>query len=64
MLSLVHLKELLRLYNADLFEAHDRLRLRLLNPKLLRDFRAACARHGTTPGDSLENFLWVLSLQE
>ncbi len=63
MLQLHRIKELLRLYKVDLLEAHDLLRLRLINPKLLRDFRRACARHGTTSAEALEDFLTVFTYQ-
>ncbi len=61
MLQLHRIKELLRLYKVDLFEAHDILHLRLLDPKLLRDFRRACARHGTTPAEALRDFMVVFT---
>lgn len=64
LLSWPRLRELLRFYGADLFEAHDLLRLRLLPPNLLRDFRRACVRHGTTPAQALEDFLSVFAYQE
>jgi transcriptional regulator with XRE-family HTH domain len=61
MLQLHRVKELLRLYEVDLLEAHDILRLRLIDARLQRDFRRACARHGTTPAEALEDFLTVFT---
>ncbi|MBW1953015.1 MAG: helix-turn-helix transcriptional regulator [Deltaproteobacteria bacterium] len=64
MLQLHHLMELLRLYDLDIFEAHEVLRLRLLDAKLLRDFRKACARHGTSPAEALNDFMIVFTQLE
>jgi transcriptional regulator with XRE-family HTH domain len=57
------LKELIRLYELDVFEVLDLLRLRLLDPKLLRDFRRACQRHDTTPGEALNDFMLVFTYE-
>jgi len=64
MLQLHHIRNLIRLYGLDLFEVHDLLRLRLLDPPLLRDFREACRRHGTSPKEALHDFLVVFSLEQ
>jgi transcriptional regulator with XRE-family HTH domain len=61
MLQLHKLKDLIRLYELDVFEVLDLLRLRLLDPKLLRDFRRACQRHDTTPAEALHDFMLVFS---
>uniref|UniRef100_A0A7C3WQI3 XRE family transcriptional regulator n=1 Tax=Desulfobacca acetoxidans TaxID=60893 RepID=A0A7C3WQI3_9BACT len=59
MLQFHKIKHLIELYGLDVFEVLDILRLRLLDPKLLRDFRRACRQVGTTPAQALRDFLVV-----
>ncbi|MCL6622932.1 MAG: helix-turn-helix domain-containing protein [Syntrophobacterales bacterium] len=35
----------------------------LIDPQLLKDFRDACLRHGTTPAEALRDFMQVFSNQ-
>jgi hypothetical protein len=55
------IQELILLYRLDAFEVLELLRMRLIDPKLLRDFRRACQRHDTTPGEALHDFMIVFS---
>jgi transcriptional regulator with XRE-family HTH domain len=59
MLQFHKIKLLIELYGLDAFEVLDLLRLRLLDPKLLREFRRACRRVDTTPAQALRDFLLV-----
>uniref|UniRef100_A0A7V4LD91 XRE family transcriptional regulator n=1 Tax=Desulfobacca acetoxidans TaxID=60893 RepID=A0A7V4LD91_9BACT len=61
MLQFHKLKSLIELYRLDVFEVLDLLRLRLLEPKLLRDFRRACREVHTTPAQALQDFLVVFT---
>jgi transcriptional regulator with XRE-family HTH domain len=45
----------------DPFTILELLCLPTIDPKLLKDFRAACHRHGTTPAEALKDFLLVFS---
>lgn len=64
MLSWPRLSKLLRFYRLDLLEIHDLLHLRLMDARLLRDFRRACARHGFTPEKALRDFMFFFSYEK
>lgn len=57
------LRKLMHQYDLDLFEIHDVLRLRILDPKLLQEFRRACRQVGTTPAQALHDFLLVFTAE-
>ncbi len=63
MLPWPRLRELIHQYDLDLFEIYDVLRLRLLDPKLLREFRRACRKVDTTPAQALRDFLLVFTAE-
>jgi transcriptional regulator with XRE-family HTH domain len=58
------IQELILLYQLDVFEVLELLRLRLIDPKLLRAFHRACKRHGTTPVEALNDFMIVFSRED
>lgn len=57
------IQELILLYRLDAFEVLELLRIRILDPKLLRDFRRACLRHDTTPAEALHDFMLVFTYE-
>ena len=56
-------KKLCKIYQLDIFEIMELLRLNFMEKKDLKNFRTACQNEGETPADALKAFIIVYAYQ-